>query len=82
MGSLEQPSDRAVGGDHVEERVLLAGVHRVLVLDDADLGEAFPEPTVAGVEQPELLAVRDDLGEQRGLERVAALLAEREQRLR
>ena len=55
----------AVGGDRVEEGVLLVGVGSVLVLDDADLGELLAQPAVAGVEEAELLAVRDDLREQR-----------------
>ena len=44
--------------------VLGAGVLPVLELEDAELAELGAQPAVAGVEQPELLEVGDDLGEQ------------------
>src|SRR4051812_40385099 len=57
-------------GQLVERLVLLAGVDEVLELDHLHLGEPVAEPAVVGVEQAELLAVRDDLGEQQLLEQV------------
>src|SRR5262249_4566221 len=61
----------AVLRDLVERRVLLAGVGPVLELDDAELGEPLAQPAVAGVEQPDLLPVPDDLREQQRLEHLA-----------
>src|SRR5438445_47965 len=58
----------AVLGDLVERLVLLAGVLPVLEGDDAQLGELLAQPAVGGVDQAELLAVRDDLREQHLLE--------------
>ena len=61
-GLASSAADRRQGG------VLLARVGPVLELDDAELGEAVAEPAVGRVEKAELLAVRDDLGEQERLE--------------
>src|SRR5437764_204333 len=58
----------AVLGHFVELRVLLAGVDPVLELDHAQLGETVAQPAVAGVEQPQLLAVGNDLREEQRLE--------------
>src|SRR3954471_18165567 len=58
----------AVLGDGVELVVLLAGVHPVLELDDAGLGEPLAQPAVGRIEEAELLAVRHDLREQHLLE--------------
>src|SRR3546814_17854376 len=55
-------------GPELHGFVLGAGVLPVLELDGTHLGEALAEPAVAGVEQPELLAVRHDLREQHHLE--------------
>src|SRR4051812_25083851 len=58
----------AVGRHGVQLDVLLGGVDPVLVLDDADLLELGTQPTVAGIEQAELLDVGHDLREEHGLE--------------
>src|SRR6266480_1261403 len=57
----------------LEHLVFLAGVGPVLELDDAEVLEPLTQPSLltlagAGVEQAELLAVRDDLREQHLLE--------------
>ena len=44
----------------------------MLELEHADAAEAFPEPAAVAVEQAQLGAVGDDLGEQQLLERVAS----------
>src|SRR3954471_5462697 len=54
-----------------ERLVLVAGVGEILELDHAQLLEAVPQPLVVAIEQPQLLAVRDDLGEQHLLEEQA-----------
>src|SRR3546814_15889138 len=70
-------------GPELHGFVLGAGVLPVLELDGTHLGEALAEPAVAGVEQPELLAVRHDLREQHHLEHRPARVVddERQQRL-
>src|SRR5207237_7365969 len=72
VGMATFPTIRAlrrfsVFGDLVQGAVFGAGIDPVLELDDAQLGELLPQPTVAGVEDPELLAVGHDLGEQQRL---------------
>src|SRR6187200_11880 len=52
----------------LEHGVLLARVLEVLELNHTELGEALPQPTLVGVEQAQLAAVRDDLGEDHLLE--------------
>src|SRR5262245_60439152 len=66
-GPRERSSSAPSGADG-KGGVLLAGVRPVLELDDAELGEAGAQPSVARVEEPELLAVGHDLGEQHRLE--------------
>lgn len=46
-----------------EGLVLVAGVGEVLELDDTQVLEAVAEPAVVGVQQAQLLAVGNDLGE-------------------
>src|SRR4029453_12749410 len=56
--------------------VLLARVLPVLELDDAHLGELGAQPALTRVQQPQLLAVGDDLGEQHLLEHPPPLVLE------
>src|SRR5690606_34775009 len=64
----ERANGRSSAGElglgQLQGLVLAAGVLPVLELDGAHLGEALAQPAVAGVEEPELLAVGDDLGEE------------------
>src|ERR1700722_17696644 len=68
IGTRKSGSDRLALRRGLEAVVLLAGVGPVLEGDDTEVGEAVPQPTVGGVEQTELLAVRHDLREQQALE--------------
>src|SRR5579884_586452 len=66
----------ASGGDGglsggLEAVVLLARVGPVLERDHAQLRELRPQPAVGAVEQPELLAIGDDLREEHGLEHLS-----------
>src|SRR6476620_1561977 len=63
----------AVLRDLVHVCVLLAGVSPILELRHAEHVEPLAQPAVVGVEQAELLAVRNDLREQQLLERVLVL---------
>ena len=63
------------GLDGVADGEGLGGVLPVLVLDDPHLLEALAQPSVAEVEQAQLLAVGDDLGEQQVLHALLGLLA-------
>src|ERR1700686_2877017 len=76
--------DPVLGRDGGEGVVLLGGVNPGLELDHAQLGELGPEPAVSGVQEAELLAVGNDLGEQQGLElpTLGGLLHHRDDRLR
>src|SRR3954469_7628019 len=61
------PPVRESGGSdgvNLHALVLLAGVLPVLVFENSELTETLPQPSVAGIEQSQLLEVGHDLGEQ------------------
>src|SRR5918992_359127 len=70
-GRRSRQRQAVAGVSPLRDLQFLRRVLPVLELDDAELGEALAEPAVGGVEQAELAAVRDNLGEQHRLEHVA-----------